>query len=765
MRPHGTLHVMGFSLFKSRDMNDKRRMESFMDALPFEFCGWNAMGHVSWSRNFPHLFGLNSIQNIRDIQSAILPSDAAALEGMIFALKKEAQPFTLSVKVMENQKIITLHGASGQDLDGVESYDVLWAEDTTLGYNDSQQKLEDLESLQKDVARYQSILDHLPQSIWVADDTQTIKWCNKTYAEIVGKTKRELINSPNEFQPILTGSKQKMLSDLSMAALSDNKIEKATGRLVINGKRTLLDINVIPNSEQNYTVESAYDITEQENLRAELKRYVSANAELMEQLTTAIAIFGADHSLEFYNQAFASLWGLEDQWLNTNPSLGDILEKLREMRRLPEQANFPDYKKSWISMFTSLMEQHQSMMYLPDGVALRLMVVPHPMGGLMMTFEDVTSRLELESSYNTLIAVQRETLDNLGEGVAVFGSDARLQLYNPSYLKLWNLHPEDVEKNPHISELVQKKKSFFKGRKIKWDDIKDRLTAHAIERSDIRETITRTDDTILECSAVSLPDGGVMVTYRDITDTIRVQQVLEEKNQALLDAEKLKTDFLANVSYQLRTPLNAISGFAEILDQEYFGAINDKQREYTLGIMDASNRLANLIDDILDLSSIEAGYLRLDKEDVDLVKMLDGVYDLIRDWAGMETLKIKYSKPKKSLGMFTIDERRMKQAIINIMRNAISYTPGGGTITLSLQDQKDTIAIVITDTGIGIPDDEKDSIFEPFKAITHSEQDASRPNSGLGLSLAKNIIAMHDGDIGISSILGEGTTVTITLPK
>ena len=756
---------MGFFNLTSKDKADKRRLEAFMDALPFEYCGWNATGIAVWSRNFPGLFGLNSIQNIRDIQTAIYPSDAAALEGMIFALKKNNEPFTLSVKTQDNDRIITLHGHSGRDLDGIESYDILWAEDTTIRHHELDEKSEKMDDMARDINYYQTLLDMLPHMVWVVDDEKKIHWCNSQYQSFVGHSRDDLIGEDDKFQPILTDNKKISVAEMVTNALNTGDPDTANGRVIIGGKRRLMDINIIPNKEHNLVIHTAHDITEQENLRAELKRYVSANAELLEQLSTAIAIFAADHRLEFYNQAFSTLWGLQDQWLNTHPSFGDILEKLRDMRRLPEQANFKDYKKSWLDMFTGLIDHHQTMMYLPDGVAVRLLVVPHPMGGLMMTFEDVTSRLELESSYNTLIAVQRETLDNLAEGVAVFGSDARLKLYNPSYLKLWKLNPEDTNTNPHISELVQKKKGFFKGLDVNWDDIQSRLSAHAISRSDTRETVTRKDGTILECRAVPLPDGGVMVTYRDITDNIRLQQALEDKNQALLDAEKLKTDFLANVSYQLRTPLNAISGFSEILNNEYFGEINDKQREYTQGITDASTRLASLIDDILDLSSIEAGYLRLDKNPVDILDLMDGVYDLTRDWAGMESLKIKYNRPKKSLGTFIFDERRLKQAIINIIRNAISYTPNGGVITLTVTDHKTHISIAITDTGIGIPDNEKDKIFEPFKAISNGEEGMKRPNTGLGLSLAKNIIAMHDGDILVDSVLGEGTTVTITLPR
>lgn len=735
-----------------------------MDALPFEYCGWNAKGEVYSSPNFSRLFGLGSVQNIRDIQQSILPSDAAALEGMVWRLQKDEDPFNLNVKVSETGKVLTLHGLKGFDLQGKEKIDVLWVEDTTERHNQSEDLNDTLKDLEKSVRQYRTVLDALPQSIWVTDDeTKTIQWCNASYEFLAEKKRDDIIDHPIDIKATPLEKSKESISDILSKIKEKTRIQ---ARTIINGKRHLSDIHLIPNSSERFVVGIANDITEQENLRAELDRYVSSNAKLLEQLTTSIAIFNADQSLEFYNQPFSSLWGLEDQWLNTHPSLGDILEKLRELRRLPEQADFRSYKKSWVDLFTTLLKTDEGMLYLPDGNAIRYMVTPHPMGGLMMTFEDVTSRLELESSYNTLIAVQRETLDNLAQGVVVYGSDARLRLYNPTYCKLWGLNPENLENNPHISEVVDKKKAFFKGKKYKWGDVQKRLAAHAIDRVDIRETLHRSDDKVVECQSAPLPDGGVIVTYRDATDNFRVQQVLEEKNQALEEAEKLKTDFLAKVSYQLRTPLNAISGFSEILDQQYFGELNDKQREYTTGITDAANRLSNLINDILDLSSIEAGYLRLDKDPVDILDMMENVYDLSRDWAGMETLQIHFKKPKTSPGNLVIDEMRLKQALLNIMRNAINFTPGGGKITLSLDADEKNIIIQIVDTGIGISEDDQDALFEPFKALqTEDNKSVTQDNTGLGLSLAKNIVEMHKGTIHVKSIVGEGTTVTVILPK
>lgn len=746
-----------------------------MDALPFEYCGWTSRGTPVWSRGFPKLFGLSSVQTIRDVQAAIMPSDAAALEGMIWQLQKHGETFSLNVKTVENGRTLTLHGMKGQDLDGVDQYDVLWVEDTSQKQNDLDDLNETVDLLRHDVDQYRIVLDALPQAVWVTNDDHNLVWCNNAYTALIGKSREESLGQPLSLTAILldkNGEKTTgpaTLHECTEQAFRTNEPISTRGRIIIDGKRRLTDILMVPDKRENFVVGVAQDITEREDLRAELRRYVAANAELMEQLSTAIAIYSATQHLEFYNQAFSTLWGLEEQWLNTRPALGEILEKLRELRRLPEQADFKLYKKSWLDMFTTLLGQHQDMMYLPDGKAVRLMIAPHPVGGLMMTFEDVTSRLELESSYNTLIAVQRETLDSLGEGVVVYGSDGRLKLYNPSYMKLWDLNPEDVDGEPHVSVVVEKKRKFFKGKAYIWEDIRARLVAHAIDRSESRQALIRSDGVYIECTAVPLPDGGMMVTYRDITDTQRVQTALREKNKALEEAEKLKTDFLANVSYQLRTPLNAISGFAEILTNEYFGPINAKQAEYTQGIIDASNRLAGLIDDILDLSSIEAGYLRLDKNPVDALEFLDNIYDLTRDWAGKETLQIIFERPDSSPGTIIIDERRMKQALMNILRNAINFTPGGGKITLSLAGQDKNVLITVQDTGIGIAEDDQERLFEPFSSVGQNDDDAphygGQNASGLGLSLAKNIITLHGGKILINSIIGHGTTVTITLPK
>ncbi|MCD8526210.1 MAG: PAS-domain containing protein [Alphaproteobacteria bacterium] len=552
--------------------------------------------------------------------------------------------------------------------------------------------------------------------------------------------------------------------DLAYAALDKKTAQTSEAHVIVNGKRRLMRIHEIP-QENNTTLGLAEDVTERENWKNDLKRYQATTHELLEQLRTAIGIYNADQRLDFYNSAFAQLWGLEDGWLNTKPKLGEVMEKLREERRLPEQADFPRFKQSWLDMFTGLIDPYEDMLYLPDGSALRMLVVAQSAGGLMMTFEDVTSRLELESSYNTLIAVQKETLDNLGEGVAAFGGDGRLKLWNPSYGRLWHLNPEDLESEPHISRIVEKVKNLFDD--DKWDEAKEDMIAMTLDRSMREGRLSRNDGTLVDYSAVPLPDGGVLITFIDVTDSVRVENALREKNSALEAAEKLKLDFLANVSYQLRTPLSAIMGFNDILDQEYFGPLNGRQKEYTRDIQLASNRLLGLINDILDLSTIEAGYMSLDLAPVKIKDMLASLLDLTQEWARKEKIEVSIACAA-NIGSIEIDERRVKQALVNLIRNSIAFTPSGGSITIGAKKQSNGITLTVSDTGIGIKRENHLRIFQPFeraqRGLAHSAEKGQVGGAGLGLSLVKNIVSLHQGTVDLQSEPGKGTTVSLFIP-
>ncbi len=740
-------------------------MEAFLSAVPGEYCGWSMDGSIVYSRGFCDALGLDHINNIIDIQNTLSPEDGAALEGLFNRLTNDALPFTINVQDRAETKTLKLSGTRGQDLSGTDNFYILWLEDITELKSANDTFEEEHARLRGDIDDLQESLDALPHPVWIRDNEQKITWCNVAYAKAVDTPPSEIISQQKE---IISPSRKRKPSEKDMlfgAELARAALDKSCAQVtktheVLGGSRRLIKISEIPLKAKNMSVGMAEDITEEERILDEVKNNNSANRALLEQLRSAIAIYGADHRLEFYNSSFAQLWDLEDGWLNKKPKLGDIMEKLRETRRLPEQADFRVFKKSWLDMFTGLIEPRDDMLYLPDGSALRMLVVAHKLGGLMMTFEDVTSRLALESSYNTLIAVQKETLDNLDESVAVYGGDGRLKLWNPAFGRLWSIDPESLEGEPHISRVVGKMAaSFDEG---KWQEVKETLISTALDRSVNKGWLKCADKTLIDYSTVPLPDGGVLITYTDVTDTVRVEKALREKNAALEAAERLKLDFLANVSYQLRTPLNVIMGFNEMLAQEFFGSLNKKQKEYTRDIGGASEQLLNLVNDILDLSSIEAGQMDLDIENTPMKDMMHSIMELVRDWARKKKIEVSLHCPA-NIGSAEVDARRLKQAIINLIRNSIAYTNEGGNIDLRISRQGSDIKIIVKDNGSGIPKEAQKRILQPFERIEGQQQGVR--GAGLGLTLVQNIIELHGGKFDLESEVGVGTIISLLLPQ
>ena len=763
------LNTLKALLPSSRKQRYINRLEAFLDAVPGAYCGWAPEGAIVYSADFPDLVGLDHITTMADMRWAVQAQDAGVLESYITRLAREGQPFTCKVQAADEARTLRFTGARGRALSGDDAFNILWVQDISDREAEIQRVRADGEEKR---AEREAWLDALDMPLWLRDRQGALVWCNQAYAEAHETDRDDVLARQKNFTP--SGKRKKSgqsdcgdLIGLGQAAIESGAAQETRCHIVLHGRRRYMQFRELPLPDhQAKSLGIARDITREEELETEQQRNMAANRELLEQLRTAIAIYDSDQRLEFFNTAYAQLWGLDDQWLNTRPRLADILDQLRETRRLPEQADFRKYKKQWQDMFTNLIEPYDDMMHLPDGTALRMLVVPHPMGGLLTTFEDVTSRLALESSYNTLVEVQKETLDNLAEGVAVFGGDGRLKLWNPSFAALWGLPPEALDGEPHITRLVEKMIHHFP--ESDQDRARDNLMAQALNHSESDGRLVMVEGTHLDYATIPLPDGGVLVTHVDVTDTVQVENALREKNAALEAAEQVKMDFLANVSYQLRTPLNAIMGFTEILNNEYFGPLNDRQKEYTEDIHSAGARLHGLVDDILDLATIEAGYLELAPDSVDVRAMLDSLYGITLDWARKQKLDVYLDCPK-NVGKLEADERRIKQVLLNLIRNAIAHTPEGGHITLKARRRAQDVQISVIDTGEGIDAQEQSRVFTPFERSHNGNgggEDSARQNggAGLGLTLVRNIVEMHGGTVELASTPGEGTRVTATLP-
>jgi PAS domain-containing protein len=257
----------------------------------------------------------------------------------------------------------------------------------------------------EEAARLREALDLLPLPVWRRDCAGAVADCNRPYAAMFGIGREAALAES---------------CDLAAAARSRPALPAAAAappvrtHVIIGGQRRLLEITELRCAD-GAAFGFALDRTDIENAAAELRRHLDGNAAVLEGVSAAVAIFGPDKRLKFHNAAFAGLWRLDGIWLASEPTLNEILERLREMRRLPEFADFRIFKKERSELFTSLIEPRHELMHLPDGRTLQLTISPHPFGGLIFVYEDVSDHLALECSYNTLIQVQRATLDHLFE--------------------------------------------------------------------------------------------------------------------------------------------------------------------------------------------------------------------------------------------------------------------------------------------------------------------------------------------------------------
>jgi signal transduction histidine kinase len=357
--------------------------------------------------------------------------------------------------------------------------------------------------------------------------------------------------------------------------------------------------------------------------------------------------------------------------------------------------------------------------------------------------------------------VQRATLDNLFEAIAVFGGDGRLKLHNPAYRKVWGLAEGDLEGEPHVSDIVDKTRHFYEA--ADWPSIRERVIARITEEPPWSGSMERSDGSTLRVATMPLPDGNVLLTCLDVSDTARVERALRERNEALETAARLKSEFIANVSYELRTPLNAITGFAEILTNQYFGILSERQLEYSRGILESSQRLSQLINDILDLATIEAGYLALEPGRIEIRELLEAVVSLSRERARMQDVSLVVDCPR-GIGAVEADERRLKQSLFNVVSNAIKFTPPGGSVRLEARiddTSRGDVVLAVVDTGVGIAATDHERVFEKFERGDPHNREAG---AGLGLSLVKSLIELHGGSVAIRSGIGEGTTVLCRLP-
>ncbi|MDR3374589.1 MAG: PAS-domain containing protein [Ancalomicrobiaceae bacterium] len=609
---------------------------------------------------------------------------------------------------------------------------------------------EHFEVLSETVTGLRTLLDALDMPVWVKDRNGRLNWVNAAYTRAVEMASAE--EAIRQGAELLDGNGCKAI----MRAHSDRAVVAERLPVIVAGSRRVYDVVDVALAEG--TAGLATDVSALEAVQSELRRTVDFHARTLDQLATAVAIFGADKKLQFYNAAYRALWGLDAKFLDSHPEDGIVLDEIRAARKLPEQADFRGWKRDMLAAYHAV-EAREYWWHLPDGQTLRVIANPHPQGGVTYVYENVTERLELEQRNNSLLRVQGETLDHLSEGVAVFGSDGKMRLWNPSFAALWKLEKETLSSSPHIADVISLCGLMHEAPET-WRRLQQAVAGLADSRIRLSGRMDRRDGSVLEYATVPLPDGATLVTFVNITDTVNVERALTDKAEALMEADRTKTDFVGLVSYELRSPLTNIIGFAHLLDDPRFGDLNDKQRDYTHHIMSSSQALMAIVDDILDLATIDAGIMQLQLSEVDIVGTVHAAIEGVKDRIEAGRLTLDADLPT-DIGSFEADEKRIRQLLFNLIANAVRFSSDGGTVHVATARDGDEVVFTVADEGAGIPEEQIRSVFDRFYA---RRQGPHRSGAGLGLSVVKSFVELHGGKIAIDSVAGRGTTVTCRFP-
>lgn len=607
------------------------------------------------------------------------------------------------------------------------------------------------EALARDIRSSRALLDTLPMPVWLRDPAGRLIWVNAAYVKAV-EADSELEVLERQIELLETRQRRHVAKTVATGESYKSRVH-----LIAGGQRKPHDIVVLP--VDGMTAGAAVDVTDIETAQGELDRQVAAYDRTLDRVETAVALFDRDHKLVFHNAAFTNLWSLDPEWLATRPTDSDILDRLREIGILPPVVSHRDWKAQVLATLRTGAPLEE-VWHLTDGRIVNIVAEQRTDGGVTYLFADETDRIALESRYNAFIDVQRETLDALKEGVAVFGTDGRLKLFNRAFCDIWQIPPRKLNELPHIGEIIAAVQELFPDAGT-WLRIGRAVTAFQDEREMFSGQMDRTDHLFIDYALMPLPDGATLLTFADVTGAKLAERALVERNEALVAADSLKTNFIGHISYELRTPLNTIIGFSDMLASPIFGALNDKQREYLADIMSSSKTLLAIIDDILDLTTIEAGGLELKLAPVGVRGIIDAAILGIRERAVRSRLTIDIAVAD-DVTEIMVDEARMRQVLYNLLSNAVGFSRINGTVHLACWRQNGMINFRIDDEGIGIPKDQIGRVFQRFESRSRGSE---HRGAGLGLSIAKSLVELHGGTIEITSEEGRGTRVIVRIPE
>jgi signal transduction histidine kinase len=682
--------------------------------------------------------------------------DADALAAEVSDAALSGGKVQRQVRVAGTDRVLEIRGGPAPSPEPAGTM-VLWFSDTTSAEAERLKIAQRLEQTEAALDALTHLIESAPFPMWYRGPDLSLGLVNSAFVHAVeGRDAADVIARSSE----LVGDSEEAKA-AAIAALESGKSYVRQQAAIIRGERRMLQIVNVP-LPTGAVAGFGIDVQELEDARFDLARHIQSQRELADRMTAGAAQFDAERNLSFFNIPFAAMGHLEAEWLSEKPEFDQVIECMRDNNRLPETRDFPSWKEERRAWFTSAEELIDEDWMLPNGDHFRIVAQPLPDGGLRLFFEDRTEQVRLASARDTLLRVRAATFDNLFEAISVFASDGRLYLWNRRFSQVWDLDEEWLADHPRVDELVP-----AIARKLvnptAAAQIREMVRKTTNERQPASGRITLTDGRHFEFAAVPLPDGNALFTLVDVTDSTRIEAALRERATALEQADRVKTDFVANMSYELRTPLTSIGGFAEMMAQGYAGKLTPAANEYTGAILESVDRLSKLINDVLDLTQGDTRGVPLDRDRVDLAGMCRSAPEKLQPRIAEKGQQL-IGNITEDVGIVVGDARRLRESIDNVLANANAYTDKGGRIALKAWGDEGKAVIQISDNGAGIAKKDLPVVFNRFDRV---REDGVRGEAalGLGLPLTRQFIEAHGGRVELVSARGKGTTVTLTIPR
>jgi len=639
------------------------------------------------------------------------------------------------------------------------------------------------DAAEKTEIRLRQVIENISEAFALYDSDDRLVLSNRKYRERVQKdglsSEAGDLTSPGA--PFEAVARATVEADVVPGALEDRErwmAERLAAHRdpkgpIIQERRdgTWLQINE-HKTEDGGTVAIYTDISDLKRQEAEVAEKTSILEATLENMGEGISMFNADLKLIVHNKRFLEIWdyppdrfppGSElHEFFEFNAARGDYGNEHAEQEvqdRLELAKRFEP----------QILERTR-----PNGIVIEIHRVPFPGGGFVTTYTDVTERKHVEESLREanlekdhILAELQAVLDAIQYGILFMDADLNIRMHNRAYREIWNLPEDFFAGRPTFRDdmALTKATNLCSESDVEWEAfveqrIKDIKSGEAGPRE-----VNLTDGRVLQSRCISLPDGGRMLTYFDITELMRVQQELTQAKNLAEVANEAKSKFLANMSHELRTPLNAIIGITEMMQEETEGQDHPEFEEPLDRIHRAGKHLLRLIEEILDLSRIEAGRLELRPETIHIPKLVEDIATTAEPLAEANLNRLIISCPS-DIGEMQADPLRLKQVVFNLLSNACKFTENG-EVCLDLAREhgqgKDWITFTVRDNGVGIDPQLIGDIFQEFSQVG-ATSNSKFGGTGLGLAISRRLCRSMGGEISASSAPGEGSVFTVRFP-